>query len=480
VLNKIVRFGITIGALWLIVQFGSVLRGNGGDNRNVSPAYAANAASTYRLFLPLVVRSPVSPSVFGMGIAQISTASGLNQLIKDNVQWVRSNNILSWASVEPLEGQRNWTAEAGLEKELLNASANGIQVILVVRQTPSWAQAISGYTCGPIVQEKFGAFANFMRDAVARYSVPPYNVKYWEIWNEPDIAPSLASPTSDWGCWGNQNDPYYGGGYYGSMLQSIYPQMKAVDPQSSVLVGGLVLDCDPNNPPTGKSCVSSKFLQGILANNGGAYFDGVSFHAYDYYGGALGQYSNANWSSAWNTTGPVSLAKATFLKNTLSSLASSKFLIDTEAGILCDTCANNSTFEATKAYYLAEDYAGAIAQGLRAHLWYDLTGWRNSGLLNPNLTPLPAETAFHFARNELRNGTFEGNVSVTDVNTPGVKGYKINRGDLHVWILWSLDGGTHTLSMTNSPLAAWDALGNPLKPSTSMTLDLKLIYLEWQ
>ena len=58
------------------------------------------------------------------------------------------------------------------------------------------------------------AFAGFMRDLVARYSVPPYNIKYWEIWNEEDVDPSLVGPTSGFGCWGDATDPYYGGGGY--------------------------------------------------------------------------------------------------------------------------------------------------------------------------------------------------------------------------------------------------------------------------
>ena len=129
-----------------------------------------------------------------------------------------------------------------------------------------------------------------MHALVARYSVALYNIKYWELWNEPDIASSNFPGDNLFGCWGDPNDPYYGGGYYADMLREVYPQIKAADPQGQVLVGGLLLDCDPrlgagcekvknNNQP-------SKFLEGILRKNGVPFFDGVSFHAYDYYLGS--------------------------------------------------------------------------------------------------------------------------------------------------------------------------------------------------
>ena len=107
---------------------------------------------------------------------QISTGYGLDLIAKSGTYWVRSNNILSWARVESKEGARDWNTQAGLEQELKDAVSRGLQVILVVRQTPSWAQSIEGYACSPVKVEKIEQFAKFLRDAVARYSAPPYNV----------------------------------------------------------------------------------------------------------------------------------------------------------------------------------------------------------------------------------------------------------------------------------------------------------------
>lgn len=410
----------------------------------------------------------------------ITPTAGLAQMAAAQSTWVRRNAVI-WSDIEPSEGNYDWSVNAALENELINAANNGMQVILIVRSTPSWAQAIPGMYCGPIRQGSLAAFGNFMRNLVARYSVPPYNVKYWEIWNEPDVDPSYfaGDPATVFGCWGNQNDPYYGGGYYAQMLKTVYPQIKTADPDAQVMVGGLLLDCDPRSScaAVGSSDRPPKFLEGILRNGGGPYFDGVSIHAYDYYQHALGRYSSVNWSSSWNSTGPAIIAKTNFIRSVLSTYGvTGKFLMNTETALLCDWCTNDSTFETTKAYFVSQVYASAIAQGLQANVWYSVLGWHNSGFLDSStLDPLPAYTAFQFARTELRSATFIRNVT----EYANVMGYAFYRGDRDVWVLWSLDGAGHNVALPGTPLAVWDALGNSVAPTSSVTIDLTPLYLEW-
>jgi hypothetical protein len=460
-----------------------------------NPAAASSVAavpSPFTIYLPLVRRNFPLQTVFGAGMDQITSGQGLDQMVAANMSWTRALGVV-WSSVESTEGSYNWSTLASLESELQNASSKGIQVILLVHSTPQWARKIvgTGPSCGPISQSKLPAFGNFMRALVARYSVPPYNVKYWELWNEPDIASSPGD--SGYGCWGDPTDTsYYGGGYYADMLKVVYPQIKAANTQAQVLIGGLLLDCDPRpgagcasiTPP--HSTLPAMFLEGILHNNGGPYFDGVSFHAYDVYKGVLGQYYNPNWSSAWNTTGPVVIAKAEFIQSLLSKYGvSGKFLMNTESALICGTtgyesaCQTDDSAE-TKVYYLAQAYATAIAQGLRANIWYSVLGWRNSGLLNGNLSPLPAYYAFQFGRSELRDAAYTGDITAADIGgASGVMGYKFQRGDRRIWVLWSLDGNQHSINFSSVPLAAWDALGDSVTPAASMDVTLNPLYLEW-
>jgi hypothetical protein len=125
------------------------------------------------------------------------------------------------------------------------------------------------------LQEHFIGFAQFVAEAVERYSQPPYDVRYWEIWNEPDVGLGVIPAQSGFGCWGDPDDPYFGGGYYAEMLKVVYPVIKQVNPEIIVLIGGLLLDCDPVDPPESppgsgilKDCSSAKFFQGILEEGG--------------------------------------------------------------------------------------------------------------------------------------------------------------------------------------------------------------------
>ncbi|HEY5270749.1 MAG TPA: hypothetical protein VII97_10460, partial [Anaerolineales bacterium] len=205
---------------------------------------------------------------------------------------------------------------------------------------------------------------------------------------------------------------------------------------------------------------------------------------YDYVNssGSFGQYGNGTWQSAWNSTGPVTIAKTEFIKSVLNSYSvSGKFLMNTEAGLVCGDADGSQSycktvdFETTKAYYVVQTYAVGIAEGLRANIWYSVLGWRGSGLLYANLSPRPVYTAFQFARSELRDATW-----VRDVTEyTGVTGYEFQRGDRRIWVLWSLDGNTHSISLPDVPLAAWDALGNSVPTVASMDIDLNPFYLEW-
>jgi hypothetical protein len=170
------------------------------------------------------------PSIFGVEMDQITTGGGLDQVAAANTSWVRRNAVV-WSSIETTEGKYDWSGMAGLESELQNASIKNISVVLIVRSTPQWARKIAGTgpACGPISQAKLPAFGNFMRALVARYSVAPYNVKYWEMWNEPDFP--IITGDQIYGCWGDPSDAYYGGGYYAEMLKAVYPQIKAADPK---------------------------------------------------------------------------------------------------------------------------------------------------------------------------------------------------------------------------------------------------------
>jgi len=444
----------------------------------IQPAAAARASAS-TIYLPVTMNHSPLQTVFGIESHDITISGGLDLIVQAKTTWVRRNALL-WSDIEPTEGVYNWGAAAYLEQEMINASRSGLDLILVVRSTPTWAQKRPPYFCGPVSPDKLQAFGNFMYEAVKRYSMAPYNVRYWQIWNEPDVDPKLVATDSVYGCWGDQSDSYYGGTYYAEALKTIYPRIKQANPRAQVLIGGLLLGCN--------LCAdgAERFLEGILHHqdngnfDGKNYFDGVAFHAYDDYvepPNNLGKYNNWGWKTSWDTTGPVLSAKAHFLKSVLSNYnASEKYIMNTEAALR--RCSGSlADFNTTKAYYIAQLYAVTIVEGITATIWYDISGtWCNTGMLNQDLSLTPAFQAFATSRNALQDASFTSEIT----SYPGVKGYEFKRGTRRVWILWSLDGSNHAISLPGTPLIAYDALNNAVTINgVDLTVTLTPTYLEW-
>jgi hypothetical protein len=225
----------------------------------------------------------------------------------------------------------------------------------------------------------------------------------------------------------------------------------------------------------------ARFIEGILRNGGGDYFDAISYHAYDYYFGGVGKYGNKGWSSAWNTTGPVLAEKADYLHGLLAKYGHpEKYLINTEVAILCGSSGNESAcqteeFARTKANYLAQANAAAQAEGLRVNIWYSLTGWRASGLINGNWDPLPVYQAYQASVNRLARAVFSNDINAF----PQVKGYEFERDGTFIWVLWSLDGEPHLVRLPSQPHAIYNVYGQPLPLDQNLTITLDPVYIEW-
>jgi hypothetical protein len=448
--------------------------------QSLSPSQIARAGEDTA---PEPVES-ASLSVFGVNMHRIKEENGLRLMTAADVDWVRIPPLF-WSDVEPTEGARNWNAPSivHLEQDLLKAAANNLKVVLIVMSTPAWAQKTPGYSCGAVKPSKLYAFASFMRDAVARYSKGLYRVEYWEIGNEPDVAPELVETDSGWGCWGDSTGEiiggvnYYGGNYYAEMLTHVYPAVKSANPKVKVIVGGLLMDCDPavcaeKKPP-------ANFFEGILYHygkkDGGQYFDGVSFHAYEWYGARLGRYTNPHWRTSSNTTGPSVIAKARYLKSRLEEYGfTDKLLLDTEAAVLCICDYTVENYELTKSYYVAQSYAAGIAEGLHSMYWFSVEGWWQSGLLNPSYPH--AYNALKFARSRLGDVKFVR--PITDYR--GIKGYEFERGDAKLWLLWSLDGRARRIKLPSTPSAAWGVEGDQVKIAGYAPVKLEPLYLEFR
>lgn len=446
-------------------------------------------AAAINYYLPYLSNSlPITLNTNNVFGVETSYNSGkFDYRLKEiGVYWTRDNTTaIFWPDIEPNEGERRWDAlsVAVLDAQLSAKSNLGLQTIQIVRGTPVWASKIEGQTkpnCGPIRQDKFYAFGLFMRDIVRRYSAPPYNVKYWEIGNEPDAWVGHVGAQQIFGCWGNPLEPFYGGSYYGQMLKYVYPFIKESDPEARVLIGGLLLDCDPINKTPDSRCYqdSGAFFEGILNSGAADSFDIVNFHSYDFAMSGAGSFSNANWLSDGFRDGPVIKKKVEFLRNIMARYNVNKPLINTESAVICLGCrTTNAEYETTKAIYVTKAYAMTIALGLAGNVWYSLTGWNQSYLVTDKDVPAQAFYALNQTRKRLQNAKFS-----REINEFGsdLKGYEFIVDGKKIWLVWlpTYSDLVVRVNLPATPIQGHDMMGTPISVDQSMVFRNTPVYLE--
>jgi len=370
-------------------------------------------------FVPFTSNGVVPRTVFGVEMTAARPDRGLDNVAQLGPAWVRLNGLL-WKDVEPLERRGyTWTSPtvAALEAELLAISARGLQPVLVVRGYPRWAAQTD---CAPIDPDKYAQFASFLAAAVKRYSVPPFNVRYWELGNEPD-APIGAD--NMYGCWGNPADPYYGGRAYGNMLKAVYPAIKAANPQVQVLNGSLLLD-RPTTP-------SAKFMGGVFAAGAANAFDVLGFHAYCMFDSAKPDGHDALYDRCaddWKVQFLRSMARTHGVPN--------KPLMRTETALLC--LVGHHACRQQQANYVVRHYARSVRDRLLGSIWYiyDSDGFRNAALVEPESpsVPRPAWTAMQHAATMFGDARYYGELLG---QPPEVEGHRFTRDSKVITVVWS-------------------------------------------
>jgi len=439
----------------------------------------ATAQEDAKVFVPAFFKGwPYTPS-FGV---QMINFNSLDKAVEADNYWIRYNG-LEWSKIQPNNASEwNWAAVAELEEDLVEASAAGMEIILIIRSTPTWAQKIPGYYCGPMKPGNISDFAAFMRKVVAKYTAKPYNVKYFEIWNEPDVPPIENLEQSQWGCWGDAQAPYFGGGYYAEMLKQVYPAIKSVNPNAQVMLGGLLLDCDPRQPGTTGYCANATaakpptFFQGILANGGGNYFDAVSFHGHAQYSTNLSAIQSEARFPNWKANGGLMVGKLDYIDELLSEYNLVKPIFMTEAGLQYLDDTPTSAFEQAKADYVPFLFSRNLARNITGTTWFSFAGnWRFVGLLDyDDFTPLPAYNAYDTITTALDGAAYNKDLNLG----AGIIGFEF-RKVTRIWTLFSEDGGQKSINTPPNITAAYDLYGDPVDFSGSQITFSRPIYIEF-
>lgn len=345
------------------------------------PESQAAPAAAYTLYLPITYGQLLPPNPFGFDLRSYSSDAAFKYAREANPKWIRAGD-LSWADVEAVRGSYRWDALAVLDSNIRRIRAAGMEPLVVIQRTPSWAQYYPGRLCSPMKPEFVPDFARFARALAARYATGPLAVHYWEIWNEPDM-PSSMPDDAGVGCWLDANRPYYGGQAYGEMVKQVGPALKAGNPAATVLAGALAYDSSKE--------AAQSFLQGLFASGAADFFDLLSFHAYGEWG--------AN---------DMMVSKALQIRQVAAAAGhADKQLFATEIAAMCSvnlTCPAN--FAQRQANFTARIYALALALKLKGALWYTLAisnpGFRYSQLVDVEGAKLSPRPAFYAFRNSAR------------------------------------------------------------------------------
>lgn len=155
---------------------------------------------------------------------------------------------------------------------------------------PIWDNGANGT---PVNDDNY--YASYVFKMVWEYS---QFVKFWEVWNEPDLSPAAAAwlPPSDPTSWWATNpspcdlDIHAPIQHYVRLLRITYEVIKFVDEDAYVCIGGIgfpsFLDAVLRNTdnPTDGSVTNDYPL------TGGAYFDVLSFHSYPHIDGSMWEF----------------------------------------------------------------------------------------------------------------------------------------------------------------------------------------------
>jgi hypothetical protein len=94
------------------------------------------------------------------------------------IGWTRQD--FSWSSIEPDKGKWSWDK---MDQLVQGAHAQSVEVLPVLDYTAPWAASIPGqqFSAPRHVED----WEDYVEHVVARYSQPPFNLRYFQIWNEP-------------------------------------------------------------------------------------------------------------------------------------------------------------------------------------------------------------------------------------------------------------------------------------------------------
>lgn len=163
-----------------------------------------------------------------------------------------------WAYYQAEDGSIAWEHP---DLVIGHAQANGLKVIARIGYTPDWARP-PDTPLTYLDQDAYDDYAAFAAAFAKRYED---SVDFIIVGNEPNLS-------FEWGY--RQTTPQD----YVDLLAKVYPAIKEVNPDITVLAGALAPTLEPEGSPWATNDLT--YLTGMYTAGGAQYFDGLAAHAY--------------------------------------------------------------------------------------------------------------------------------------------------------------------------------------------------------
>lgn len=346
---------VALAALALLISLARAQALPSADVARISGQVAVSETLTNTVMLPYVPNYHCSYDLgyaknhFGVQMYGSHNESSpyFCDLVASGATWVR--NEISWGSVEPTDESPPVYRWNYTDAVFAPARLSGFNMIATINGNPSWAAT---YGRGPIDKAPLSRFADFAGALAERYDGDGVDdapgspiVEYFELYNEPD-AGNLARDKR-WGNYGKE---------YAEMLAAVYPAIKNANPNAKVLLGGIAYDWfEENNGPYVRT-----FLDTVLANGGGNFFDIMNFHQYPPFA--------ASWGAP---NGPGLLEKTNAVRAKLTEFGfGDKPLVITESGAHSNDAVGLPLTPELQARYVTMLYTQVMAGNVDFMIWF--------------------------------------------------------------------------------------------------------------
>lgn len=146
-----------------------------------APAPAAVAATTH---------GATRTSSNGRRITDLIGSNGWPSSEQDVIVWkymgLRWGRDSAWPEAKspysPLDVTKSGPGNADLPSTILRNNRNGIRSLIYLGYTPTWNARVPGDSLS--APRDVSYWEKYVEAVVKKYSAPPYNVKYFQIWNE--------------------------------------------------------------------------------------------------------------------------------------------------------------------------------------------------------------------------------------------------------------------------------------------------------